>query len=340
MKLSTIVLAIVAMIGCGNRLEADQGPKSSQKDSLATYNLAYLGIFQLIAADESRLLIAQERPGSAEIVSYDLKSGKTTALTLVNDKLRDDHVASLYDARIRVSDGAKRFAWARYPFSTGFRVIGVDGKLDRVIDSEMPQELSFEPGSSSLVVLGGHGFLPAEKLIIYDIDRDATMAAIELSNSPFAGTTNELGHPFVPCFHLEGEDRAIVLEHYIYGPVNPMLRRASARYAILAEHRLLVPNGNAIRTFKCNLPARSDLIRAFVSPGESQVLWELGFEHTTELWASSLDGVGLHSIFSIPYDSAKVSASPEPPITDVTWLPNNHGVAWRAGGAVYVRHSL
>ena len=91
--------------------------------------------------------------------------------------------------------------------------------------------------------------------------------------------------------------------------------------------------------FAVDLPPKCDLIQAVVSPHQKYVIWELGFQGTSELWISDMNGAHIRRAVTMVDEKNAEYSDANPPISDVQWLQAGGAkIGFRIGGTLYIVH--
>ena len=284
-SLFAVSTSVLAAIGHGRTANAQIIPTPGFPYEM--YKIGNGGSVHFCLITDTELTYSEKRNGSAQLVCRNYITGVETKFDQINSLLAANSV-SVYD--VHESPDGKWVAWpGSIRARSGICVASLTGKQYRVIETPEARVISWAPETDIIVCFSSDGS-EYTRLQYYntksgELDSDFHIAR----HSGLAGLDDGGGRRLLVCFCPLVNHRAWSVT------IPPAFKTGSTRFGLggaCAFEMYELSNTALAKTgYAVDLPPKSDLIRAVVSPHQKYVIWQFGFQRTTELWISDMNGM-------------------------------------------------
>ena len=327
----TLFSALLAALGAGTSSQAQVVPTPGFP--FVTHKVTKDSPVHFCRLTESELIYAEKKNGVSRLISRNYLTGVDTAFEQVNALLTDH--SSLLPHDVWVSPDGK---WAAWPAFSG----GKDGVLvtslvrnyHRFILTPTVRVISWAPEPNEIICftadksaysrLAYYSILSGELDSDFDIERHCGLAGLDDGS----------GRRYMLCFSPLINHRAWCVT------IPPPFKTGSTRFLLggttVFEMYELSNTALAKTGYAIHVPEKCDLIQAVVSPHQKYVIWQLGFQQTTELWISDMDGMHMRRAVTFVDPKNATYSDAEPPISDVLWVTGERKIGFRLGETLYI----
>ena len=214
-------------------------------------------------------------------------------------------------------------------------IVAADGSQHRIVLDKTPLYVSWSPDGDIVYLFTKHGPFSIDTVTSYRTDNGKLLAKYNIAvTTALSGTYDCFGTVDMPCRGPIINDRAYAISNR--GPLTLRARGDSGGPVKLVtcdlKHTDFFVTETAIA-----IPSGSVVLEAVVSPDCLNVIWQLGFKQTTELWISDISGNGFRRIVSTPYHHDPDSNIWEHAFKDLMWVHGRNAVAWRVASLHAIR---
>ncbi len=298
-----------------------------------TYKVGKDSVVHFCRLTASELVYAEKKNGILKLINRNYLTGVDTAFDPIDALLSDR--SSLLPQDVSVSPDRK---WAAWPATSaghdGVEIAGLVRDYHRFIQAPLVRLISWAPEPDEIICFSAEKSAYS-RLAYYSILSGELESDFDIvRHGGLSGLDDGSGRRYMLCFTALINHRAWCVT------IPPPFKTGSTRFLLGGStvfemyelsNTALAKTGYAIR-----LPDKCDLIQAVVSPHQKYVIWQLGFQQTTELWLSDMNGEHMRRAVTFVDPKNATYTDAEPPISDVLWVTGEREIGFRLRNTLFI----